>query len=42
MTVFSAGLSSMAKQPEAAKALIKFLTTPTAQALFKSKGMDVS
>ena len=42
MTVFSAGLSSAAKQPEAAKALIKFLATPTAKALFKSKGMDVS
>jgi molybdate transport system substrate-binding protein len=42
MTVFSAGLSNAAKEPEAAKALIKFLTTPTAKALFKSKGMDVS
>ena len=42
MTVFSAGLSSAAKEPEAAKALIKFLTTPTAKAVFKSKRMDVS
>jgi molybdate transport system substrate-binding protein len=42
MTVFSAGLSSAAKQPDAGKALIKFLATPTAKALFKSKGMDVS
>jgi len=40
MTVFSAGISTAAKEPEAAKALIKFLTTPTAKALFKSKGME--
>ena len=42
MTVFSAGLSTAAKNPEGAKALIAFLITPTAKAMFKSKGMDVS
>ncbi len=41
MTVFSAGLSTAAKNPDGAKALIKFLTTPAAKAMFKSKGMDV-
>jgi len=42
MTVFSAGLSTAAKNADGAKALIKFLTTPAAKAVFKSKGMDVS
>ena len=42
MTVFSAGLSTAAKNPDGAKALIKFLTTPTAKAAYKSKGLDVS
>ena len=41
MTVFSAGLSTAARNPDGAKALIKFLTTPAAKAMFKSKGMDV-
>ena len=42
MTVFSAGLSTAAKNVDGAKALIKFLTTPAAKAVFKSKGLDVS
>ena len=42
MTVFSAGLSTAAKNSDGAKALIKFLTTPAAKAVFKSKGLDVS
>jgi molybdate transport system substrate-binding protein len=42
MTVFSAGLSSVARNPDGAEALIRFLTTPTAKATFESKGMDVS
>jgi molybdate transport system substrate-binding protein len=41
MTVFSAGLSTAAKNPDGAKALIKFLTMPAAKAMLKSKGMDV-
>jgi molybdate transport system substrate-binding protein len=40
MTMFSAGLSTAAKNADGAKALIKFLTTPAAKAVFKSKGMD--
>jgi molybdate transport system substrate-binding protein len=42
MTVFSAGLSAAARNSDGAKALIKFLTTPAAKAVFKSKGLDVS
>jgi len=42
MTMFSAGLSTAAKNPDGAKALIKFLTTPTAKAAYKSKGLDIS
>ena len=42
MTVFAAGLSTAAKNVDGAKALIKFLTTPAAKAVFKSKGLDVS
>jgi molybdate transport system substrate-binding protein len=41
MTVFSAGLSTAAKNADGAKALITFLTTPAAKAVFRSKGMDV-
>jgi molybdate transport system substrate-binding protein len=39
MTVFSAGLSTSAKDAEAARALIKFLTSPAATAVMKAKGM---
>ena len=41
MTVFSAGLSSGAKNVEGANALIHFLTTPKAVAVIKAKGMEV-
>jgi molybdate transport system substrate-binding protein len=41
VTVFSAGLSSGAKNFEGANALIHFLTTPKAVAVIKAKGMDV-
>ena len=41
MTVFSAGLSSNAKNVEGANALIHFLTTPKAVAVIKAKGMEV-
>jgi molybdate transport system substrate-binding protein len=40
ITVFSAGLHAAAKEPEAAKALVKFLTTPAAGAVFKKAGME--
>lgn len=41
VSVFSAGLSTAAKDATAARALIAFLTTPTAKAVIKSKGMEV-
>ncbi|MGA7209672.1 MAG: substrate-binding domain-containing protein [Pseudolabrys sp.] len=37
---FAAGLSSSTKQPDAAKALIRFLTAPSAAATLRSKGVD--
>ncbi len=37
---FAAGLSASAKQPEAAKALIKFLSAPSAAATLKAKGVE--
>jgi molybdate transport system substrate-binding protein len=40
-TVFSAGLSTGAKNVEGANALIHFLTTPKAVAVIKAKGMEV-
>ena len=38
--VNTAGISATAKQPDAAKALIKHLTTPEAAAAIKAKGME--
>jgi molybdate transport system substrate-binding protein len=35
-----AGVATAAKQPDAAKALIKFLTTPAAAAVIMAKGME--
>jgi len=40
ITVFSAGLHTGAKQPDAAKALVKALTTPAAASVIKHHGMD--
>jgi molybdate transport system substrate-binding protein len=37
---FVAGVGSGATQPDGAKALLKFLTSPEAQAVFKAKGFD--
>ena len=37
---FAAGLSTSAKQPEPAKALIRFLTAPAAAATLKAKGVE--
>jgi len=39
--VFSAGLSTGAKEEQAGTALINFLTTPNAKAVLKSKGMEI-
>lgn len=40
VTVFSGGIHAGAKQPEAAKALIRFLASPRAAPVIKQKGMD--
>jgi molybdate transport system substrate-binding protein len=40
MTVFTAGIGAASKSPEAAKALIKFLTGPEAASRFKTKGFE--
>ena len=37
---FAAGLSTSTKEPDAAKALIKFLTGPAAKATLKAKGVE--
>jgi molybdate transport system substrate-binding protein len=37
---FAAGLSSSTKEPEAAKALIRFLSAPAAAATLKAKGVE--
>jgi len=39
-TVFSSGIVADAKEAEAAKALVKFLTTPEAGAAFRKRGME--
>jgi len=39
-TVFHAGVASGSRNAAAAKALIKFLTTPSAGAVFKAKGQE--
>ena len=40
VTVFSAGTGAGTKAPDAAKALIQFLTGPAAVPVFKSKGFE--
>jgi len=40
ITVYSAGIHSGAKQPDAAKALVKSLATPTAAVVIKKYGME--
>ena len=40
ITVFSAGIASVSKEPEAGKALIKFLASPAARAEIVKSGMD--
>ena len=39
---FAAGLSTSAKEPDTAKALIRFLTAPSAAATLRAKGVDPS
>lgn len=38
--VFSAGLNAAAKEPEAGRALLRFLATPEAMAVYKANGLD--
>jgi molybdate transport system substrate-binding protein len=40
ITVFSIGLHVGARQPDAAKALVKFLTSPAAVPIIRKKGME--
>ena len=40
VTVFAAGLHVAAKQPDAARALVKFLTAPAAAPVIRKKGME--
>jgi molybdate transport system substrate-binding protein len=40
ITVFSAGLHVGAQQPDAAKALVKFFTSPAAAPVIRKKGME--
>jgi len=37
---FAAGLSASAKEPDAAKSLIRFMTAPSAAATLRAKGVD--
>jgi molybdate transport system substrate-binding protein len=40
ITLYSAGVTTSAREPEAAKALIEALTAPSAAAIYKAKGLD--
>jgi molybdate transport system substrate-binding protein len=39
-TIFASGIAAKAKQAEAAKAWVKFLTSPSSAAAFKKCGME--
>jgi molybdate transport system substrate-binding protein len=39
-TIYSAGVTTTAREGEAAKALIKALTVPSAALIFKARGLD--
>src|SRR5580704_14025423 len=41
ITTYSAGVTASAKEPDAARALIKMLTAPAAAPVFKAKGLDL-
>jgi molybdate transport system substrate-binding protein len=40
VTVFSAGIASVSKEPEAGKALIKFLASPAAKDTIVNSGLE--
>jgi molybdate transport system substrate-binding protein len=39
-TIYSAGVTANARQPEAARALVRFLAAPEAMMIYKAKGLD--
>ena len=41
ITVYSAGITVQAKEPDAARALVRFLATPEAAAVYKAKGLGL-
>ena len=41
ITVYSAGITVNAKEPDAARALVRFLATPEAAAVYKAKGLGL-
>ena len=41
ITVYSGAVTANAKEPEAARALIRFLATPEAAAVYKAKGLGL-
>jgi molybdate transport system substrate-binding protein len=41
ITVYSAGITASAKEPDAARAMVRALTTPEAVAIFKAKGLGL-
>jgi molybdate transport system substrate-binding protein len=41
ITIYSAGVTASAKQPEAGRSLIRFLTAPAATAIYKIKGLGL-
>ena len=41
ITVYSAGITTSAKEPDAAHAMVRALTTPEAVAIFKAKGLGL-
>jgi molybdate transport system substrate-binding protein len=41
ITVYSAGITTSAKAPDAARAMARALTTPEAAAIFKAKGLGL-
>ncbi|MET0866550.1 MAG: substrate-binding domain-containing protein, partial [Pseudorhodoplanes sp.] len=40
ITVFSAGIATVSKEPEAGKALIRFLASPVAREMIVNSGLD--
>ena len=40
ITMYSAGITTSAKQPDAARALIQAFTAPSAKPIFKAKGLE--